>query len=454
VHTQNTTNLNTFSYIYDAVSRITQMTSIDGTSTYSYDDTDQLTSVTQSFQPNEAYSYDLNGNRTIANYQTTTNNRLTSDGTYNYLYDDEGNLTRRTTIATNETTEYTWDYRNRLTQVTLRNASNVITRQVNFVYDALNRRIEKRVDPDGSGPNPATIERFIYDRDHIKLVFNGTNTLIRRYLHGPAIDQILADETNTSQVFWALSDHQGTVRDWINNSAVVQNHIRYDSFGRITSQTAPTFNPRFAYTGREWDREIGLYFYRARYYDAGVGRFIGEDPLGLTAGDANLHRYVINAPINNTDVFGLAPNTGFCTAAQYAPLRDKIKANCPGKSSTGAMSCNKPGFEDDEGYLLDNLRKFIACGQARYLVSEKCFKGHPDYGKYKQPIDEAIGGAKKCRDKLKDCRFRRKIREAEEKLNKVYPVPETSSPSWEFPWWIFSIPSKVLDPLGDFGRPR
>jgi RHS repeat-associated protein len=220
-----------------------------------------------------------------------------SIATYSYLYDDEGNLTRRTTIATNETTEYTWDYRNRLTQVTLRNASNVITRQVNFTYDALNRRIEKRVDPDGSGPNPATIERFIYDRDHIKLVFNGTNTLIRRYLHGPAIDQILADENVVPrQVSWALSDHQGSVRDWISNTGVVQNHVRYDSFGRITS-TAPAFNPRFAYTGREWDGEIGLYFYRARYYDAIVGRFIGEDAIGFTAGDVNLYRYVLNSPV-------------------------------------------------------------------------------------------------------------------------------------------------------------
>jgi RHS repeat-associated protein len=279
------------------------MTSIDGTSTYSYDDTDQLTGVTQSFQPNEVYSYDLNGNRTIAGYQTTTNNRLQSDGTYNYLYDDEGNLTRRTTIATNETTEYSWDYRNRLTQVTVKNAANVITRQVNFTYDALNRRIEKRVDPDGSGPSPATIERFIYDRDHIKLVFNGSNQLIRRYLHGPMIDQVLADETNTSQVFWALSDHQGTVRDWMTNTGTIQKHIRYNSFGQITTQSG-IFNNRFWYTGREWDSEIGLYFYRARYYDPGVGRFIGEDPIGFEGGDSSLYRYVLNSPPQWVDPFG------------------------------------------------------------------------------------------------------------------------------------------------------
>jgi RHS repeat-associated protein len=190
-----------------------------------------------------------------------------------------------------------------LTQIVVKNSAGTTTKQVNFVYDALNRRIEKRVDLDGSGPNPATIERFIYDRDHIKLVFSGTNTLIRRYLHGPAIDQVLADETNTSQVFWALSDHQGTVRDWITNTGTIQKHIRYNSFGQITTQSG-IFNNRFWYTGREWDSEIGLYYYRARYYDPGVGRFIGEDPLGLGGADANLYRYVHNFVPNGIDPFG------------------------------------------------------------------------------------------------------------------------------------------------------
>jgi RHS repeat-associated protein len=261
---------------------------------------------------------------------------------------------------------------------------------------------------------------------------------------------VLAEEIS-GQTYWALADHQGTIRDWITSAGAVQKHIRYHSFGRITQQTG-TLSNRFWYTGREWDGEIGLYFYRARYYDPLVGRFVGEDPIGFGAQDANLYRYVFNAPINHTDSFGLARNTGFCTEAQYAPLRDKIKANCPGKSSTGALKCDKPGFEDDEGYLLDNLRKFIACGQARYLVSEKCFKGHPDYGKYKQPIDEAIGGAKKCRDRLKECRRRKS--EQSKPADIQQSAPTVSTPWWDnIPWWIFLLPFKILDPSEDFGKP-
>jgi RHS repeat-associated protein len=148
------------------------------------------------------------------------------------------------------------------------------------------------------------VERFVYDRDHIKLVFNGSNALIRRYLHGPNIDQVLADQNNQSQVFWTLSDHQGTVRDWLTSAGASQKHVRYDSFGRITQQTG-TLSNRFWYTGREWDSEIGLYYYRARYYDPGVGRFISEDPIGFGGQDPNLYRYVGNYSTGLTDPYGL-----------------------------------------------------------------------------------------------------------------------------------------------------
>jgi YD repeat-containing protein len=74
--------------VIDAASRITLFTSTDGTSNYSYDNTDQLTAATQTFQPNETYSYDANGNRTNPGYQTSPNNRLQSDGTFTYSYDD------------------------------------------------------------------------------------------------------------------------------------------------------------------------------------------------------------------------------------------------------------------------------------------------------------------------------------------------------------------------------
>ncbi len=81
--------------------------------------------------------------------------------------------------------------------------------------------------------------------------------------------------------------------------------ITYDSFGRVVSETNPAAGDRFQYTGREYDAELGLYYYRARYYDPSTGRFLAEDPLSFAAGDSNLYRYVGNTPTLYTDPSGL-----------------------------------------------------------------------------------------------------------------------------------------------------
>ncbi|GIW94110.1 MAG: hypothetical protein KatS3mg110_2151 [Pirellulaceae bacterium] len=107
-----------------------------------------------------------------------------------------------------------------------------------------------------------------------------------------------------------MGDHLGTVRDLIDSSGNVVNHLRYEAFGRITSETNAAVDFLFAFTGRERDEESGLFYYRARYYDPAVGRFISEDPLGFAAGDGNLSRYVENLPTGLSDPTGLVPPMG------------------------------------------------------------------------------------------------------------------------------------------------
>src|SRR5690606_15572785 len=84
------------------------------------------------------------------------------------------------------------------------------------------------------------------------------------------------------------------------------NTITYDSFGNIVVQTNAAAGDRFTYTGREFDSELDLYYYRARYYDAHLGRFLSQDPIGFGAGDANLYRYVGNQPLIYVDPSGFA----------------------------------------------------------------------------------------------------------------------------------------------------
>jgi len=327
-----------YSWTYDAAGRITSATTPDGTTTYSYDSTGQLVGADHSYQADESYSYDANGNRTMAGYQTGTNNQLLSDGTYNYQYDAEGNRTKKTNIATGETVQYNWDHRNRLTKVTFKDGAGTVTKVVEYDYDVFNRRIAKRVDDDGDGTVDRSY-RFVYDSsgkldpgtgvplDDVVLVFEDPDgsgsqpfALSSRLLHGPAIDQIFASESATGEILWALADHQGTVRDWVTYDAAsdttgVVHHLKYDSFGRITAIEDGSGNPAalrsplsalsYSYTGRVWDADAELYFYRARWYDPTTGRFISEDPIGFAAGDANVSRYVGNGVTTRVDPSGL-----------------------------------------------------------------------------------------------------------------------------------------------------
>ena len=90
----------------------------------------------------------------------------------------------------------------------------------------------------------------------------------------------------------------------------------------------------FQYTARESDSETGLYYYRARYYDQSVGRFLGEDSAGFADG-VNFYRYVHNNPGDSTDPSGLTTFKGF-PADLEVQLRNavdealkKLKETCP-----------------------------------------------------------------------------------------------------------------------------
>ncbi|HHK41130.1 MAG TPA: RHS repeat-associated core domain-containing protein, partial [Planctomycetaceae bacterium] len=73
----------------------------------------------------------------------------------------------------------------------------------------------------------------------------------------------------------------------------------------VGDETDAAVDATFGFTGRERDEESDLYYYRARYYDPALGRFLSEDPLGFEAGDANLTRYVGNDPVGKVDPSGL-----------------------------------------------------------------------------------------------------------------------------------------------------
>jgi YD repeat-containing protein len=241
-HQKGANTIASYDYTFDDADKLSKTaSSTDGTSNYSYDATNQLTGATHGNQADEAYQYDANGNRINSGYRTGANNQLLNDGIYTYEYDGEGNRTRRVETATGKVTEYVWDYRNRLTSVLFKNSGGAVAKTIDDLYDGDNQRIGKRIDG-------AITERYVLDRNHIALVFDGNGNQTHRYLYGTQIDQVLADEAPTSTV-WALADNQGTIRDLIDNGGSLVEHLTYDSFGKVISTPITDF--RYGDTGRE-----------------------------------------------------------------------------------------------------------------------------------------------------------------------------------------------------------
>ncbi len=282
--------INSYSYSYDPVGNRQTMTDSLGIHNYGYDDLYRLTSATL---PSETYAYDPVGNRNPASFIYDAANRLLDDGVYTYSYDDNGNLTSKTskTVPT-DITNYTYNVEDQLIQAT------GLTLQATYAYDGLGRRIEKTVD--------AAITRYVYDNEDILAEYDGSNSLVAKYLHGPGVDEPLRMERG-GQKYWYHVDGLGSITVLTNNSgSVVQTYV-YDSFGNINSQTGTLSNP-YTYTSREYDSESGLYYYRARYYDSRIGRFLSEDKwrgLLTIPGSLNLYVYSFNNSSNLIDPFGL-----------------------------------------------------------------------------------------------------------------------------------------------------
>jgi RHS repeat-associated protein len=168
-----------------------------------------------------------------------------------------------------------------------------------YTYDALGRRIGI----DDSGTQTWTVYNGKSADANPYADFTSSGALKMRYLDGLAVDEILAQTDASGDTSWYLTDQLGSVVAIASTSAVLD-QIVYDPFGNIVTQTNATDAVRFGFAGMEYDSVTGLYYDHARYYDAVIGRFVSPDPMGFSAGDTNLYRYVGNDPTNAVDSSG------------------------------------------------------------------------------------------------------------------------------------------------------
>jgi RHS repeat-associated protein len=261
------------------------------TSNYTYDGIYQLTQVMQGSSTTENYSYDPVGNRLaslgVSPYAYNAANELTSKPGVTSTYDNNGNTL--TKVDSTGTASYGWDFENRLTQVTLPGSGGTVS----FKYDPFGRRNYKS---SSSGTS-------IYAYDGVNLIeeTNGTGVAVARYSEGLNVDEPLAMLRSAATSYYE-ADGLGSVTSLTNSSGAAAETYTYDSFGKSTATAGLLTNP-FQYTGREFDTEIGLYYYRARYYDPQFGRFLSEDGFRFQAG-VNFYPYTSDNPVNFIDPSG------------------------------------------------------------------------------------------------------------------------------------------------------
>ncbi len=279
-------------YSYDANGNITKI--VDGSATnsaktidYTYDSLNRLLSATATGAVNgqnysETYSYDAIGNITNKNSQVYTYagtgyanpHAVTSIGSVNYTYDNNGNL-----LTSSDGLANTWSYNNLLTR------SVIGTTTVNYYYDYSGQRVRYMV---------GSVSTY-YPSKYYN--FKGTE----KTKHIFAAEQLIATISGTGAgavMHTVATDHLTGSNVVTNSSGVIEELMDYYPYGEVRlNEKAGTFSEQRKYAGQEYDVDTGLSYMNARYYSSAAGRFISQDPAYLAVGDNAQLRQMTRMPL-------------------------------------------------------------------------------------------------------------------------------------------------------------
>jgi RHS repeat-associated protein len=287
------------SYGYDDIGRLNSQSDIFGSATnnsnvnwaFSFNPASEIASEARTIPNSTTDPYAYGGLLAVNRaYAVNGLNQYTAAGPASFAYDANGNLT------SDGSNTYTYDVENRLVTAV---GSGVKGTTTNLTYDPLGRLFQ--VD---QGTLSSTT-KFLYDGDALAAEFNSSNALTDRYVHGSnaaADDPLLwFSSSSLASLHYLHADHLGSIVAIANSNGSSFATNAYDEYG--INDSGNNTDERFGYTGQAFVPELGMYYYKARFYSPTLGRFLQTDPVGYKD-QINLYEYVGDDPVDYNDPTG------------------------------------------------------------------------------------------------------------------------------------------------------